>query len=476
MNRDRTKQTTESAPNWARLSDCDFLPTLDSLADDERLTLAGLLLEGDTYMPEVAGFLRPEHFSDERHAEIYRVMQRLYDENKSIDLFSVSTGIKAEKGAKTPISYIAEVSTVAGTGVKTTETAQILHQRSQTIKLSLKLFDALKSAKNAVFSGDNFADKVGQILDDATKDCNSTAAFEHISAPTARALRAIEARASGQDMQDGSRIFTGLSALDNLTGGFTGGQVVVVAGRPAMGKSALGIDIATRVAQQGYSVAVFSLEMASEMIAKRLLCRESRTNSDDVNRGTLTAQEWDDLNRAQQEIGQLPIYVSTETNLTPRKLRSLCLTMKRRGRCDMVVIDYVGLMNSDDNRRNATEAERLAVISRGVKLLAKELDVPILLLAQLNRDVEGRTDKRPTLADLRSSGAIEQDADIVAMIYRPAYYGIEFIDDMSTANLALLNIAKNREGKTGDIRLWHSDDISRFEDYGKEPATGGAPY
>lgn len=460
----------------ARLSDCDFLPTLDALADDERLTLAGLLLEGDTYMPEVAGFLRPEHFTDERHAEIYRVMQRLYDENRPIDLFSVSNGIKAEKEPKTAVSYLAELTTIAGTGVKTTETAQILRQRSQTVKLSMKLFDALKTAKNAVFSGVDFAGEVGKILDDAAKEGDSTAAFEHISAPTARALRAIEARASGQDMRDGSRIFTGLSALDNITGGFTGGQVVVVAGRPAMGKSALGIDIATRVAQQGYSVAVFSLEMASEMIAKRLLCRESRTNSDDVNRGTLTAQEWGDLNRAQQEIDKLPIYVSTETNLTPRKLRSLCLTMKRRGRCDMAVIDYVGLMNSDDGRRNATEAERLAVISRGVKLLAKELDVPIVLLAQLNRDVEGRTDKRPTLADLRSSGAIEQDADIVAMIYRPAYYGIEFIDDMSTANLALVNIAKNREGKTGDIRLWHSDDLTRFENYGTGQTTGGAPY
>lgn len=475
MNRP-TKPNTTGTPIGARLAECDFLPSLDSLVDDERLTLAGLLLEGDTYMPEVAGFLRPEHFTDERHAEIYGVMQRLYDASKSIDLFSVSNGIKAEKEPKTLVSYLAELTTIAGTGVKTTETAQILRQRSQTIKLSIKLFDALKSAKNAVFSGVDFAGEVGKILDDAAKEGDSTAAFEHISAPTARALRAIEARASGQDMRDGSRIFTGLSALDNITGGFTGGQVAVVAGRPAMGKSALGIDIATRVAQQGYSVAVFSLEMASEMIAKRLLCRESRTNSDDVNRGTLTAQEWGDLNRAQQEIDKLPIYVSTETNLTPRKLRSLCLTMKRRGRCDMAVIDYVGLMNSDDGRRNATEAERLAVISRGVKLLAKELDVPIVLLAQLNRDVEGRTDKRPTLADLRSSGAIEQDADIVAMIYRPAYYGIEFIDDMSTANLALLNIAKNREGKTGDIRLWHSDDLTRFEDYGAGQPTGGAPY
>lgn len=265
-------------------------------------------------------------------------------------------------------------------------------------------------------------------------------------------------------------ISSGLSRLDALTGGWRGGQLIVLAGRPGMGKSAVMLHFSHAAAASGVPVCVFSLEMPDTQLAGRMLVGGSGVNSGSFRTGDIDADGWRELERAAAELSALPVYLNDRANITMGAIRSQCKAMARRGRCGMVIIDYLQLADTANGKKNGTREQEIAAASRSAKLLAKELDVPVILLSQLSRKVEDRTDKTPLLSDLRESGAIEQDADMVLFLERPAMYGRPEIDAgryglISSDGVGIMHVAKNREGATGCVIFRHNESLTRIADY-----------
>lgn len=291
------------------------------------------------------------------------------------------------------------------------------------------------------------------------------------------ALQRAQAAAKGRGMVG---LSTGIKSLDELTGGLAAPDLIILAGRPGMGKTKLGSRIAFNVARQGHSVIVFSLEMSGEQLATAELSSVAEVDLEDIRRGRLKENQWDRLVKAQAELGGLPIHVDDTPAISPALMRARARRHKRRHGLDLIMVDYLQLMRAGvKGNRN----DEITVISQSLKALAKELDVPVLALSQLSRGVEQREDKRPMLSDLRDSGSIEQDADMVWFLFRPAYYlrepqkGERESDaDFSArllnynerknneANLVELNVAKFRQGQPGTVRLFADLATSRFGD------------
>jgi replicative DNA helicase len=246
---------------------------------------------------------------------------------------------------------------------------------------------------------------------------------------------------------------SGLDDLDKLTGGFQAGHLIVVAGRPAMGKTALAMGSAQYAAQQDYKTLVASLEMAKAELLMRAVCSQARVNHQDVREGRLKSMDWKDITSAIGVIGQSSLVISDRTDVTIGMLRSMCRRCKD---LRMLALDYLQLMTGGGRDREREIAE----ISRGLKVLAKDLGIPVICVSQLNRGVENRSDKRPLLADLRESGAIEQDADEIIFVYRPRYY-----DETAPADYAEAIVAKNRHGPTGVVKLRWDGRYTRFDNY-----------
>ena len=322
------------------------------------------------------------------------------------------------------------------------------------------------------------------VLDWATTEITAIAAATvHANdiTPLSDVVRAtlddLERRQQARQVGECIGIPTGLQRLDVLTGGWRGGQLVVLAGRPGMGKSAAMLHFARTAAVAGVPVCVFSAEMPNTQLAGRMLVGGSGVNSGSFRTGDIDADGWRELERAAADLSAMPVYLNDRANITPVAIRSQCKAMARRGRCGMVIIDYLQLLDTASRNTNSTREREIAAASRSAKLLAKELDAPVLLLSQLSRKVEERSDKTPMLSDLRESGAIEQDADMVLFLDRPAVYGVETIEAgrygaIPSEGVGLLHIAKNREGATGCVIFRHNESLTRIEDY-DSPATDG---
>ena len=237
-----------------------------------------------------------------------------------------------------------------------------------------------------------------------------------------------------------------------------------------MGKSAVMLHLARAAATAGVPVCVFSLEMSDEQLAGRMLVGGSGVDADAFRTGNVKAAEWGKLEQAGADLSAMPVYLNDRANLSMNSIRSQCKAMHRRGRCGMVIIDYLQLVDAAMRNPNTTREREIAAVSLAAKQLAKEIDVPVILLSQLSRKVEERADKTPQLSDLRESGAIEQDADMVVLIDRPAVYGVETIEtkkfgDIKSKDAGVLLIAKNREGATGRIYFRHNESLTRITDY-----------
>ena len=255
---------------------------------------------------------------------------------------------------------------------------------------------------------------------------------------------------------------TGFRDLDRKLAGLQAANLVIVAARPSMGKSALASNIATNVAMDGGTVAMFSLEMSREEIVQRLLCSVGRVDSMKLRTGQLGPQLWQKVVHAASRMYKAPIFIDDSGQLTVTDIRAKCRRLKRQHGLDLVIIDYLQLM-SGSNREN--RQQEIAEISRSLKNLARELDIPIVAVSQLNRGLEAREDKRPRLGDLRESGAIEQDSDVVMFIYRHEYYHPEAQD---TKGLAEVIIAKHRAGSTGRVDMTFLPEFTLFADLGRD--------
>jgi len=248
-----------------------------------------------------------------------------------------------------------------------------------------------------------------------------------------------------------------------------------LAGRPGMGKSATMLHFARAAAASGVPVCVYSLEMPAGQLAGRMLVGSSGVDSGAFRTGNVDGAGWTKIEKAGATLSGMPVYLNDSANITMGAIRSQCKAMHRRGRCGMVIIDYLQLLDTTTRNANSTREREIAAASRSAKLLAKELDVPVILLSQLSRKVEERADKTPLLSDLRESGAIEQDADMVLFLDRPAMYGAQTIDTnryglISSDGVGIMHVTKNREGATGRIYFRHNKSLTRITDY-DSPAT-----
>jgi len=373
--------------------------------------------------------------------------------------------------------FLALTQTV-GSGVEALNHARQL--ADMELRRRLILFGAELEAK-AQADADNAVEWAISQLDGITGDACRLDTARPVREVIDETLQELERRQQAHQSGLCVGIATGLPHLDRITGGWRGGQLVVLAGRPAMGKTAVSLTFARAAAAAGIPVCYFSLEMPDTQLVGRMLVGTSGIDSSAFRSGDVTTDDWRRIEIGAEMLRGLPFYLFDAAALSMARIRAQSRAMQRRGCCKMVVIDYLQLLEGGADRRNNRERE-VAEMSRAAKLLAKELNIPVILLAQLSRKVEERADKTPLLSDLRESGAIEQDADMVIFIDRPAVYGIDSFDGgarygtIPSQGVGRLTIAKNREGGTGFIPFRHNESLTCIADYECEPAEAIEPF
>ncbi|WP_300904695.1 replicative DNA helicase [uncultured Alistipes sp.] len=463
MNRNNQKRN-----DGASAATPDYLPSDSSL---EAAVLGALLLENQ-YLADIRGIITSTAFYDAVNATLFGILCRLDDKGATPDLYTVSQQAKAERIAP---AYVAGLTQAVGSGV------EVLNHARQLADLEMRrrliLFSAELAAKAQ--AGPDAAEWAAKQLDEITGAALYVDTARPIGEVLSETLRDLERRQQAHEQGACVGIPTGLPYLDRITGGWRGGQLIILAARPAMGKTALALHFAQAAASTDTPVCIFSLEMPDTQLAGRMLVGTSGTDATAFRAGNVTAEDWRRIEHGAAGLGRLPIHLIDTASISMPRIRALCRAMQRRGRCGMVVIDYLQLIAvPTEEKRYGNREREVAEISRAAKLLAKELDVPVILLAQLSRKVEERTDKTPLLSDLRESGAIEQDADMVLFIDRPAVYGIQEFDTgrygvVSSQGVGRLTIAKNREGGTGFIPFRHNESLTQITDYDTIPTAQG---
>ena len=457
---------SESIKTYNRPAPAEGLPESPEL---ERAILGALILEPDK-LPDVAEIVENSAFVGANNGKIYDAMLSMLERGDKIDFYTLSQ--RPELKDRDMLRYFSELTSAVGSGVNVLDHARQLADTETRRRLCLFGYEL---AARAVSDPDG-------VVDWATSEI--TAIADRVSrpediAPLSDVVRAtlddLERRQQARQAGECIGIPTGLRRLDALTGGWRGGQLVVLAGRPGTGKSATMLHFARAAAASGVPVCIFSLEMPAGQLAGRMLVGGAGVDSQAFRVGSVDTTGWSQLEQAGAELSAIPVYLNDRANITIGAIRSQCKAMHRRGRCGMVIIDYLQLLDTSTRNPNSTREREIAAASRSAKLLAKELDVPVILLSQLSRKVEERTDKTPLLSDLRESGAIEQDADMVLFLDRPAMYGRTEIDagrygTISAEGVGLLHIAKNREGAMGCIVFRHNESMTRIADY-DDPAT-----
>ena len=449
---DRISAPTRSASGRGRIPPHNI--------DAEESVLGAIMLSADA-ANLVMDKLEPDDFYVPAHQAIFDSIVHLYNANQPIDPLTVSDALhrKGELDRIGGAGYLTDLMEGVPTASNIEYYAEIVEEHGLRRRLisaggligdlavmtDLEISAVLDRAEQTVFGvGER---RIGEGL----------IAMSPLLHSTLEVIEEMEARGS-----ELTGLATGFRDLDRKLAGLQAANLVIVAARPSMGKSALASNIATNVAMDGGTVAMFSLEMSREEIVQRLLCSVGRVDSMKLRTGQLGPQLWQKVVHAASRMYKAPIYIDDSGQLTVTDIRAKCRRLKRQHGLDLVIIDYLQLM-SGSNREN--RQQEIAEISRSLKNLARELDIPILAVSQLNRGLEAREDKRPRLGDLRESGAIEQDSDVVMFIYRHEYYHPEAQD---TKGLAEVIIAKHRAGSTGRVDMTFLPEFTLFADLGRD--------
>ncbi len=421
----------------------------------EEVVLGGILLDPDA-IGRVADILQPEAFYLGAHREIYRTALMLHSQGKPTDLTAMGAWL-ADTGQLEKVGGTARLSELVD---RTLSTASIETVARLVMDKHLRR-QLIRSGNNVIRLGFDQAKPMEQVLDEAEQEIFAISQSKPSAGltPTAAILTStfneIESRSLGTSV---AGIPVNFYDLDAITQGLQRSDLIIVAGRPAMGKTSIVLNIAKNVAQlHDLPVCVFSLEMSKEQLTYRLLSMEVGIESGRLRTGRLQQEEWPLLGQAINTLGQLPVFIDDKPNAGVLEMRSLCRRlMAEQGRdLGLVVIDYLQLMegSTPDNR-----VQELSRITRGLKGMARELNVPVMALSQLSRGVEARTNKRPMLSDLRESGSIEQDADLVLMIYRDEYYN----PDTPDRGITEVIVTKHRNGPVGTVKLLFEPQFTRF--------------
>lgn len=433
----------------------------------EQAVLGAIMIDADRLI-SASERLLPQDFYRAAHQRIFETMLVLSDRGEAIDLVTVTAelstlGILEEVGG---LAYLGELAEGVPTAANINYYVNVVDQKSTLRRL-------IRTANEIVTDGYERQNEVDVLLNEAERKIlevsqgKGSASFIPISDVLTSAYATIDKlhKQSGET----TGIPTGFRDLDQVTAGFQRNDLIIVAARPSVGKTAFALNISQNVATRAdENVAIFSLEMGAEQLVMRMLCAEGNVDAQRLRTGQLEDEDWGKLSLAMSSLSQAGIYIDDTPGIRVNDIRAKCRRLKQEHGLGMIMIDYLQLIQgtgrSSDNRQ-----QEVSEISRSLKSLARELEVPVIALSQLSRGVESRQDKRPMMSDIRESGAIEQDADIVAFLYRDDYYNKETED----ANTIEIIIAKQRNGPTGTVKLAFRKEFNKFVDL--EPSNSYAP-
>ena len=435
----------------------------------EQAVLGALMLDKDA-VAVVIDILRPESFYVEAHKEIYKGICKLFEESNPVDLLTVAEVLK-KLGVLETIGgpyYLMELTNRVASAANVEYHARIVAQKFIQRELIRISTETIRDAYEDTTDVFDLLDKAEQNLFSITQQ-NLNRNYLGMDTLVKMAVKQLEETAQKEEGLTG--VPSGFVALDRLTSGWQPSDLIIVAARPGMGKTSFTLAIARNAAIDfNKQVAFFSLEMSSIQLVNRLISMETEIPSDRLRQGRLKEYQWQQLYTQVERLSNIPIYIDDTPGISIFELRAKCRRMKMQHDIQLIIVDYLQLMTIDHNNNRGNREQEISAISRSLKGLAKELNVPVIALSQLSRAVEVRGgSKRPQLSDLRESGAIEQDADIVSFIYRPEYYQIlEDEEGNSLEGISEIIVAKHRNGSLNTVQLKWDSQFARFSNLGDE--------
>ncbi|ASN03820.1 replicative DNA helicase [Virgibacillus necropolis] len=424
----------------------------------EQAVIGAIFLEPEAFS-SASELLLPEDFYRASHQRIYETMMKLSDKGEPIDLVTVTTSLSNAKilDEVGGVSYLTDVAGSVPTAANIGYYSKIVEEKSVLRRL-------IRTATDIVTTSFSKEDEIEDVLNDAEKNIlevshrKNSGAFQAIKDVLIDVYDNIESL--HHQNADLTGVPSGFRDLDRITSGFQQNDLIIIAARPSVGKTAFALNIAQNVAiNTDENVAIFSLEMGADQLVSRMLCAEGNIDAQRLRTGSLEAEDWSKLTMAMGSLSNAGIYIDDSPGIRVSEIRSKCRRLKQEHGLGMIVIDYLQLIQGSANSRDNRQQE-VSEISRSLKGLARELNVPLIALSQLSRGVEQRQDKRPMMSDLRESGSIEQDADIVGFLYRDDYYDSE----SEKQNIIEIIISKQRNGPVGNVELAFVKEYNKFVD------------
>ena len=459
---ENTRKPTNRLKNVQLTSELGKVPP--QAVDVEQAVLGAMMLEKNA-VTDVIDILTPQSFYDPKHQYIYGAIRELFGSSSPIDLLTVINKLKqsGELEASGGAVYISQLTSRIASTAHVEFHARIISEKyikRELIRMSSEIIRDAYVDSNDVF--DVLTKAEGELFKIAENNMSNG-----VSTMQTAVREAIEEIEKASQNTDGiSGVATGFFDLDKLTSGWQRSDMIVIAARPAMGKTAFVLSMARNCAvEYGQGVALFSLEMSAVQLVKRLIASEARLSAEKLRKGDLKDHEFQQLHSRITRLATAPIFIDDTPGISIFDLRAKCRRLKMQHDIQIVIIDYLQLMTAGGSKGSGNREQEISQISRSIKEIAKELNVPVIALSQLSRSVEQRGgDKRPQLSDLRESGAIEQDADIVSFIYRPEYYGfMQDEDGNSNQGIGEIIVAKHRNGALDSVRLRFIGEYARFD-------------
>jgi len=425
-------------------------------------TLIGCLLMASNAIYDVVQILNPDVFYTPKYAMIYQSIASLHKKSVKIDLVTVMHELERTNNLDEigGAFVLSELATSVSSSANIVEYALYLHGLWLSRQLLLTGMEiTAKASDPSIDISDSITESI-KAVEGIMEKTTFGAKWADMAEASRKAIKEYEERKKAAQSGTNRGVFTGLASLNYITGGWNPGQLIIVAARPAMGKTAMLLHFAKAAALKGSKVAIFSLEMGTVSLAQRVILSECNVSPERLKAGRLSDQEEKEYCDAADKISRLSINIDETATINIQQIKARCRNIKQKHGLDLVLIDYLQLLDmKSDNRAYNREAE-VSQTSRSAKVMAKELEVPVILLSQINRNCESRESKIPIMADLRESGAIEQDADMVMFVHRPEYY-----DKTAEKGLGDLIVAKQRDGKTGKISFRYNECLTQISDF-----------
>ncbi len=444
--------------NQSAASDINSLKVPPHSLEAEKAVIGGLLLVHSAW-DKIAGSLSQEDFYHNNHKQIFKAIEHIHENQQGCDVVTVSEwldahGLTDQSGG---LDYLAGLAANTPGASNIDAYGKIVREKSvlrQLIQIGNELAEKAFNPEG-LESDDLLEEAESLVFKIREKTLKSKSGFHDLSGVLVNTLEHL------QKLSESDGDITGLpygwADLDKKTAGMHNSDLIIIAARPGMGKTTLAMNIAERTAVTGKSVAIFSMEMSAEQIVMRMFSSLSRINQSDLKKGQLSDHDWPKIMQSNALLSQSKLFINDTSGMTPNEMMSHCRRLKNREGLDLIVVDYLQLMQTRGKSEN--RVNEISEISRNLKGMAKELNVPVIALSQLSRNVEQRNNRRPIMSDLRESGAIEQDADLIMFIYRDGYYN----EDSPQKNVSEIIIGKHRNGETGTIKLAFLGQYTRFD-------------